>query len=112
MTQLHNTTTVLHTIAGPFWGRASIELDISKFDNLKDGNPVTNDGDDMTMDGGPDVRAFCARRDTSVGYRYSPTIDFVLGVASGSISAKTKGAPNLGRVLTFEGFYLGLYIKL
>jgi tetratricopeptide (TPR) repeat protein len=104
-TQLHGTASAMRTIYGPIWARLGIGLGLSAFGNVKKGNPIT-------MDPGGDIRMLCARADSIFGYRYNPTVDFVFGLASGSISAKSKDAPGLGRVVTAEGLYVGLYIKL
>jgi len=106
--QLHAVGAVSRRIAGPVWGRLGIGLGMSAFGNLKHGNPVL-----PNMEGSSDVRMPCARIDTVVGYRYSPTLDFVLGVVSASISPRNARLDDrLHRVTTLEGAYLGVYIKI
>jgi len=107
-TQLHVVGAASHTIAGPVWGRLGIGLGVAGFGNLKQGNPVTPD-----MKGDSDIRMPCARIDTVLGYRYSPTLDFVLGVASASIAPRNaRLVDGLRRVTTLEGAYLGIYVKI
>jgi tetratricopeptide (TPR) repeat protein len=104
-TELHAIASATRTIYGPIWMRLGIGLGFSGFGNLENGNPVKPGG-------GGDIRMWCARADWMGGYRISPTLDFVVGIASGSVSSKNPDVPALGNVLTFETASLGLYIKI
>ena len=116
-TQLHATAAATHKIAGPIWGRLGVGVGFAAFSNLKNGNPIRAPEPPPalpTNNGGPDVRTYCMRVDTAVGYRYDATIDFVLGLLSASYSpssgrdveAKPKSAT------TLEGITLGLFLKI
>jgi hypothetical protein len=108
-TQLHATVAASHKIAGPLWGRLGIGAGFSAFGNLKEGNPVAKPG--------PDVRMFCVRTDSTLGYRLNPTIDLVLGLVGLSWSPKPGAkeidlAPKFKRTTTVENFQIGVFIKI
>lgn len=109
-TQLHATGSVMRSIGGPFWIRFGLGLGVSAFGNLKRNNPVVAGAPD---NGSSDLRMPCARIDTLLGYRYSATLDFVLSVAGTSVSGSNASLdPAIDRVHTFEGGWLGVYIKI
>jgi hypothetical protein len=108
ISQLNTIVAATRTIGGPIWGRIGIGVGILAFGNLRGGNPISQD-----MMPSTDIRVFCARVDSVIGYRYNPTIDFVLGLGSASYARRNKNVDQrLDKFTTVEGLYLGVYIKL
>jgi tetratricopeptide (TPR) repeat protein len=106
--QLMATGTLTHPIAWRLAARGVLGLGASTLRNLKQGNPVTPGNVGTDPQGLP-----CARLDLTLVLRLHPLFEATYTIAAASFAPPNDElASELKRIVTLEGFHVGLHVRL
>lgn len=106
--QVMATATLTHPIAWRLAARAALGLGASTLRNLKQGNPVIEGNVGSDPQG-----LLCARADLGLVLRLHPLFDVTYTLGAGSVATRNPElAPALKRIVTLEGFHVGLHVRL
>ena len=106
--QLMGTATLTQPVAWRFAVRGVLGLGASTLRNLKQGNPVIEDGVGSDPQG-----LACARADLAVVLRLHPLFDVTYTLIAGSFAPRNQELrPDLKSIVSFESFHLGLHVRL
>lgn len=106
--QVMATGTLTHPVAWRFAVRAVLGLGASTLRNLKQGNPVIENGVGSDPQG-----MICARADLTVVLRLHSLFDVTYTLVAGSFAPRNEElAPALKSIVSFEGFHVGLHVRL
>ena len=106
--QILATATITHPIAWRLAARGVLGLGASTLRNLQQGNPVTPDHVGIDPQG-----MFCARADLTVVLRLHPLFDVTYTLAAASFAPPNRElVSSLKSIVSFEGFHVGLHVRL
>ena len=106
--QILVTTTLTHPIAWRLAARGVLGLGASTLRNLQQGNPVIEGQVGIDPQG-----MFCARADVTVVLRLHPLFDVTYTLVAASFAPPNRElTPALKSIVSFEGFHVGLHVRL